>query len=99
MPRRTVTIAPTLDKAIRSLQAKLLKERDRDVTYTEALNFVLLNGFLRPWHTGKRIAFWKEGNPEVSWEEVVNMVDKYESEKLYFEGWLDMAPTAPEPNE
>ena len=130
MPRRTVTVPTGFDKAIRSYQAKLMRLNNRDVTYTEAINYVLFWGFLGgPRAEGEIIAFWKEGgedrvvpgtelftalgDPEArrntigaSDEEWVlsengfgDLMEGFSSERIRFEGTLDMLPTGPEPNE
>ena len=89
MPRRTVTIAVGFDKLIRRLQGRLIPRLDRDVTFTEALNYVLFMGFLRPWPDGKIIAFWREGDEEASEQEIMELKKGYDFNQLRFDGWLD----------
>ena len=96
MPRRTVTISPIFDEGIRRLQARLLLSLKRDVTYTEALNYVLFHGFLRPWPDGKTIAFWKDGDPEATEEEVMHLKNDFDFNQLRFDGWLDVMGPDPE---
>jgi hypothetical protein len=108
VPRRTVTIPTGFDKAIRSYQAMLMRTLNRDVTYTEALNYVLLFGFRGgPIYEGGRddceefIAFWQEGGQEreASLEEFKDLLDGFDIQKIKFDGILDSLPTGLEPNE
>ena len=89
MPRRTVTIALGFDKAIRGLKGRLIPKLDRDVTFTEAPNYVLFTGILRPWPDGKIIAFWREGDEVASEQEIVELKKGYDFNQLRFHGWLD----------
>ncbi len=89
MPMHTVTIAVGFDKAIRRLQGRLIPRLDRAVTFTEALNYVLFMGFLRPWPDGKTIAFWREGDEEASEQEIGDLKQGYDFNQLRFDGWLD----------
>ncbi|MBI4328992.1 MAG: hypothetical protein HY685_03900 [Chloroflexi bacterium] len=46
MNRRSVSLFPTLESYVREFQADLLKFLDRDVTFTEALNLLILGSLL-----------------------------------------------------
>lgn len=46
MTRRSVTLFPTLESAVRQLQASLLTRLDRDVSFTEALNLMLFSAWI-----------------------------------------------------
>ncbi len=45
MSRRTVTLTPNLEKEVREMQAKMLVQWQKDVSFTEALNWCLAYGF------------------------------------------------------
>ena len=46
MARRSITLFPILEHAVRELQADLLLKLKQDVSFTEALNFMVLRGWL-----------------------------------------------------
>lgn len=92
MPRRTVSIPTGIDKAIRELQATLLRLRNENTTYTEALVIVLLHGLLQPG-TRETIAYWKYGNPRASKEDYKAIVEGYDPGRIAFEGLIDQLPT------
>jgi hypothetical protein len=75
------------------LQARLIRELDRDVTYTEALNLVLLHGFVRPWIDGWVRAYWKDAEQGLSQEDYEQLLKDYDMNKWRLEGVLDMLPT------
>lgn len=89
MPRRTVTVAPGFDTAIRSLQMKLMKARNGDVTYTEALNIVLLRAFVQPGRSGAD-AFWKEEGGDATKPDLDAVLDGYDPKQLGFDGNIDI---------
>ena len=90
MPRRTITVAEGFDSAVRSLQARMILDLDRDVTFTEALNVVLAYGFLQPGRT-EPTAFWKVGDPKLATKEDYDALLKgfVPRDQLQFEGLLD----------
>ncbi len=45
MTRRSITLYPVLETVVREMQAKLLTSLKRDVSFTEALNVMVLAGF------------------------------------------------------
>lgn len=45
MSRRTVTLTPNLEKEVRKMQVRMLVQGQRDVSFTEALNWCLADGF------------------------------------------------------
>lgn len=92
MPRRTVTLSPGFDKAIRSFQARMIVEHDRDVTFTEALNSVLCLGFLRPGPEGNIQAFWKPQNSGLSDEDFWELVEGFD---IYGFRFFDVMATLP----
>ena len=46
MTRRSLTLYPILETAVRRFQAKLLTSLDKDITFTEAVNLLILGGWL-----------------------------------------------------
>ena len=89
MPRRTITVAEGFDRAVRSYQARMILDLDRDVTYTEALNVVLAHGFLQPGRT-EPTAFWKVGDPKLAKEDYDALLKGFvPRDQLQFEGLLD----------
>jgi hypothetical protein len=48
MTRRSVTLPPDLERAVRRLQARLLTEIDRDISFNETLNLALAAAFAVP---------------------------------------------------
>ena len=46
MARRSITLWPLLESMVRDFQADLLKFTDRDVTFTDALNLLLVGGIM-----------------------------------------------------
>lgn len=90
MPRRTITIATGLDNGVRSYQATLIRQLNKDVTYTEALNIVLVMGFFRPGTTTMD-AFWKDAGGEATQEDREALLEGFlDREKLRLEGIIDM---------
>ncbi len=47
MARRTITLPQGLEEGVREIQIGLMQSEKRDVTFTEAVNWVLLSGLLR----------------------------------------------------
>ena len=74
-------VSQGFDKAIRELQAKLLLALERDVSYTEALNVVLYLGFLRADEQGQRLAFWKQGEQEITERQTDALLDAFDFDK------------------
>ncbi len=46
MKRRSISLYPTFESIVRDFQAELLRFLDRDVTFTEALNLLLLGAIM-----------------------------------------------------
>ena len=92
MPRRTVNVSNGFDKAIRSFQARMIVENDRDVTYTEALNAVLCLGFMRPGPDGNIPGFWKPGSPNLSWDDMWDVMDGFDVDGFQFFDIMNMLP-------
>ena len=46
MKRRSITLLPAIENAVRDFQADLLKFLQRDVTFTESLNIYVLGGLM-----------------------------------------------------
>lgn len=92
MPRRTVNVADGLDRAIRTFQARMIVDLDRDVTYTEALNNVLLLGFLRPGPTGEVHAYWKPGSPKADMDDLRGVEEGMDMGMVQFLGLMSMLP-------
>ncbi|MDA0797683.1 MAG: hypothetical protein O2884_03235 [Chloroflexi bacterium] len=53
MTRRSVTLPPDLERAVRRLQARLLTEIDRDISFNETLNLALAAAFSVPELAGQ----------------------------------------------
>ncbi len=81
MPRRTVMVSQGFDRAIRELQAKMLLALERDVSYTEALNVVLYLGFLRADEQGQTLAFWKQGEREITEGQTSALLEAFDFDK------------------
>ena len=92
MPRRTVNIPAGLDRAVRSLQARMIVELDKDVAYTDALTAILFLGFMRPGPKGEVHAFWKPGAPRLEPEEFNELLEEYSPTKREFIELLDLLP-------
>lgn len=50
MNRRSITLYPAVETSVRGFQARLLTKLDRDVSFTEALNLMLLIGCIESGH-------------------------------------------------
>ena len=99
MPRRTVMVSQGFDRAIRELQAKLLLTLERDVSYTEALNVVLYLGFLRADEQGQRLAFWKQGDREITEGQTTALLEAFDFDKDRIDEILDVLGVSAGPTE
>ena len=99
MPRRTIMVSQGFDRAIRELQAKLLLALERDVSYTEALNVVLYLGFLRADEQGQRLAFWKQGELEITELQTTALLEAFDFDKDRIDEILDVLGVSAGPAE
>lgn len=93
MPRRTVTIAGPLDRAIRRYQAKLVEERNEDITYTEALNQILLLAFVQASQHYTEGDWLRDAADKITHEELGEILDAFASRSLILDDVIAMLPT------
>ena len=73
MPRRTITLSPALDKAIRENQAKFMLQTNRDISFTESVNVLI----------AASIAVKPDGSPDLQrYQELLEGTD-FDSEALF----------------
>ena len=62
MPRRSITLTPAVETAVRKFQASLLTVLDRDISFTEALNIAVATAFASPRgpNTPADVELWQQ---------------------------------------
>jgi len=90
MARRTITLNDGVEKAIRKYQTVMMLSGNRDVTFTEALQMVLIRAFILSGQPSMATAWWKGESRQLVHADYAELLEG--NTDMGLEGVLDLLP-------